>query len=43
MLLVISAFGGGIKEILKEIENMFETDDLHEKIAAEMQKTNDGP
>ena len=38
--LVISAFGGGIKEILKELENMFEKDDLCERIMAEMQKTN---
>ena len=26
--LVISSFGGGIKEILKELENMFEKDDF---------------
>ena len=37
-LLVISAFGGGIKEILK-LEKIFEKDDLCEKILAEMQKT----
>ena len=37
--LVISAFGGGIKEILKELENMFEKDDLCESIVAEIQKT----
>ena len=37
--LVISAFGGGIKEILKELENMFEKDDLCERILAEMQKS----
>ena len=37
--LVISAFGGGIKEILKELVNMFEKDDLYERIVAEMQKT----
>ena len=36
--LVISAFGGGIKEILKELEKMFEKDDLREKIVAEMLK-----
>ena len=40
--LVISAFGGGIKEILKEVENVFEKDDLCERIVAEMQKTFDG-
>ena len=39
VLLVISAFDGGIKELLKELENMFEKDDLCEKIQAEMQKT----
>ena len=39
MLLVISAFGGGIKEISKELENMFENDDLRERIVAEVQKT----
>ena len=37
--LVISAFGGGIKEILKELENVFEKDDLCERIVTEMQKT----
>ena len=37
--LVISAFGGGIKEILKELENMFEKDDLCERVVAEIQKT----
>ena len=36
--LVISAFGGGLKEILKELENMFEKDDFCEWIVAEMQK-----
>ena len=36
--LVIRAFGGGIKEILKELEKMFEKDDLREKIVAEMLK-----
>ena len=39
MLLVISAFGGGIKEVLKEPENMFEKDYLCNNIVAEMQKT----
>ena len=39
MPLVISVFDGGIKEILKELENMFEKDDLCERILAEMQKT----
>ena len=39
VLLVISAFGGAVKEILKQLENMFEKDDLCEKIVAEMQKT----
>ena len=38
MPLVISAFGGGIKEVLKELENMFEKYDLCEKIVAEIQK-----
>ena len=37
--LVISAFGGDIKEILTELENMFEKDDLCERIITEMQKT----
>ena len=37
--LVISVFCGGVKEILKELENMFEKDDLRERIVAEMQKT----
>ena len=37
--LVISVFGGGLKEMLKELENMFEKDDLCERIGAEMQKT----
>ena len=39
MPLVISAFSGGIEEILKELENMFEKDDLCEKILEEMQIT----
>ena len=39
VLLVISAFGGAVKEILKQLENMFEKVDLCEKIVAEMQKT----
>lgn len=37
--LVVSAFGGGIKAILKELENLFEKDDLGERAVAEMQKT----
>ena len=37
--LVISIFGGGLKELLKELENMFKKDDLCERIGAEMQKT----
>ena len=36
MPLVISAFRGNVKEILKELENMFEKDDLCERIVAEM-------
>ena len=32
MPLVICAFGGGTKEILREPKNMFEKDDLCEKI-----------
>ena len=39
MPLVISAFGGGIKEISKELENMFEKGDLCENIVAETQKS----
>ena len=39
MPLVISAFGAGLKEILKELEIMFEKDDLCERIVQEMQKT----
>ena len=39
MLLVISAFGAGLKELLKELEKIFEKDDLCERIVAEMQKT----
>ena len=39
VLLVISIFGEDLKEMLKELENMFEKDDLCEKIGAEMQKT----
>ena len=34
--LVIRAFGGGIKEILKKLENMFEEDNVCEKIVAEL-------
>ena len=37
--LVISASGGGIKETLKELENMFQKDDLCERVVAEIQKT----
>ena len=37
--LIISASSGGVKEVLKEPENMLEKDDLCEKIVAEMQKT----
>ena len=36
VLLVMSVFGGGIKEILKKLKNMFEKDDFCEKIVAEM-------
>ena len=39
MSLVKSAFGGGIKEVLKELENMFEKDDLCERIVATVEKT----
>ena len=38
MPLVINVFGGAVKDILKELENMFEKDDLYERIVAEMQK-----
>ena len=34
----MSAFGRGLKEILKELENIFQKDDLCERIVAEMQK-----
>ena len=34
---VMSAFGRGLKEILKELENIFQKDDLCERIVAEMQ------
>ena len=37
--LVISVFSGGLKEMLKELENMFGKDELCETIGAEMQKT----
>ena len=37
--LVIRAFGGGIKEISKELEHMFEKGDLCEKIVAETHKS----
>ena len=39
MPLVINVFGGAVKYILKELENMFEKDDMYERIVAEMQKT----
>ena len=39
MLLVISACGGVVKKILKELENMFEKDDLWKKNVAETQKS----
>ena len=35
----MSVFGTSIEEILKELENMFEKDDLCERIVTEMQKT----
>ena len=35
----MSVFGASIEEILKELENMFEKDDLCERIVTEMQKT----
>ena len=35
---VVSAFGGGIKEILKELKNLFEKDDLCEGSVTEIQK-----
>ena len=38
MLLVIRTFGGGIEELLKELENMFEKDDLCKK-TGKIQKT----
>ena len=38
MLLVIRVFGGWMKEVLKELENMLEKD-FCEKIVAEMEKT----
>ena len=37
--LVINVFGNGLKEMLKNLENMFEKDDLCERIGAEMQQT----
>ena len=37
--LLISVSSGGLKEILTELENMFEKDDLCERIVIEMQKT----
>ena len=36
--LVIRVFEGGIKEVLKELQNMFENDYLCQKIVAEIQK-----
>ena len=39
MPLVISALGEGIKETIKELENIFEKNDLRKQIVAEMQKT----
>ena len=39
MPLIISDFGLGVKEILKELENLFEKDDLCERIVGEMQRT----
>ena len=39
MSLVKSAFGGGIKVVLKELENMFEKDDLCERIVVTVEKT----
>ena len=39
MSLVKSAFGGSIKVVLKELENMFEKDDLCERIVVTVEKT----
>ena len=39
MPLVTSVFGGGLNDMLKELENIFEKDELYERIRAEMQKT----
>ena len=36
---MISALGRGIKEPIKELENIFKTNDLCEKVSADMQKT----
>ena len=36
---MISALGEGIKETIKELENIFETNDLCKKVVAEMLKT----
>ena len=36
VLLVIRAFGRGIKEILKQLENTFKKDDLCERIVAKV-------
>ena len=36
---LVSVFGGCLKEILKKLKNMFDKDDLCERIVPEMQKT----
>ena len=36
---MISALGGGINEAIKQLENIFETNDLCKQVAGEMQKT----
>ena len=38
-LVITLAFGGSLKEILKELENMFEKDDLCELTLLELSKT----
>ena len=38
-LVITSAFGGSLKEILRELENMFEKDDLCELTLLELSKT----
>ena len=35
---MISALGGSIKETIKELENIFETNDLYKQVVEEMQK-----